>query len=476
MSTETKNEPRRAPAGMSVADLVAALLSNDPSFNPEIFDTINWYCPDFTRFEAMSHAMFLTAQTSTYFTNETKKYFHEMNDKLYHAILFTILTIQNMSKHGLASSDQIDVLDGLTRSFPLGSLPIAGPFRPFYMSLMDAKSTDTRYGSIVPYIPPVSQMQMTAARYQLAPTPLWSLKPNIVGLIRSNAQSKMQHGANAGAWRPDFDIWDNQHPGQVNPLNDTWNDNSMLQWRRWEPGFKSPALGFENYNAYVESQLSPNPPIIMNNVNIENELQEMSFNGNFNWFESLVYQQNRYTRYWQDSTSLDHLAVTGAGAGLHVNVPTIAANKVYRQADMDAAIAAHELHQRNQQGQWEEGHEQANVGRIKHRLFDYLNAVRNNNGVNSPFSADINVNINLRIRERQRTPEENFKLSMATGVNSENITVSAADHLNMVIFDKIRKGPYWPESIKFESSVFRPSVGLQRTTALSTVFIVKPRA
>jgi len=317
------------PSGMPITDLVQAYLDHEPAYIPQVARTVNYYIPDFSRLDVQGNAVYNALQTSSYAMNELKTYYNEKCEILYHFILSKYLILKQQAKYGLVNNDQRDFVDAFSNTFSPDMLPISGTYRPFYIGLNSATPADKRFSDVIPYLPAVSDMQMTAENNQLAPMPLFSLVPNFAALIRILHQQGGQHPAppaqyqvstydNDNRLNEDNLFWNYPNPN----MNDVWNDNRMLRWRRWTPGTLNRAArvrSMQDIGQYPYSPFFPTPSYRTIAQAINNEFQEMGFEHNFNWFENLITQQNRICRYFPGSTTLDKLVAPSTGYGLYVN-------------------------------------------------------------------------------------------------------------------------------------------------------------
>jgi hypothetical protein len=315
--------------GFPLSDLVHDYLDHEPAYNPEVSRIINYYIPDFSRLDIQCNAIYQQTMRSTYALNELRSFYNEKCELLYHFIVTKFVILSQQAKYGLASQDQIDFIEAFRNTFPPERLPISGMYRPFYIGLNSSKPADNRFAEVIPYLPPVSALNLTAANNQLAPLPIFSLVPNFAGILRIIHQQGGHHPAPpqqfvVSTYENDNRLWENDFEfNYPNPnQNDVWSPNRMLRWRRWTPGLLNPASRCKSMADIADYQfnaLFPTPSYRTINQNINNEFQEMGFADNINWFENLVTQQARVSRYWHESTTLDQLVKQTTGYGLYVS-------------------------------------------------------------------------------------------------------------------------------------------------------------
>lgn len=333
--TMTKDEATIAqaaakPRGFPLSDLIHAYLDHDQSYSPAVSKIINYYIPDFGRLNVQCNAVYRQLMMSSYAKTELKSYYNEKCEMLYHFIVTVVMILTQQAKHGLADRDQMDFLTMFNRVFPPDRLPISGLYRPFYMGLNSSTPEDKRFSEVIPYLPPVSLMNLTKSNYQLAFMPLFSIVPNFAGLLRvihqQNTYTKKTppKDYHISMYDNDNNLWGNdflfEYPDGLTP--DDWSDNRMLTWRRWTPGFLNQAprvASLGDLVDYSRNELFPRPSYVNITEDINNEFEWMGFSKGFNWFENLITQQNRVCRYWPESTTLDHLIKPSCGYGLHVS-------------------------------------------------------------------------------------------------------------------------------------------------------------
>lgn len=457
-------------AKFSTDQLVKAYLARDTTITPSHFKNVNTFVPDFSLLEIAAAYAFDQAQTSSYFRNEFQTTFHLKNDTLYHMVLAKIFTLKQMSTAGIASIDQMRIVEDFFHTFSEDTLPVISPLIPFYQSLNTCETKVPYHGIICPAIPSVSSMQFTAANFQLAPYPLFSLIPNIVGLIRMHRQlASDAQLAIAANYVHDCDLWDNDRPAAANAGNDVWvahnnQRNPMLMWRRWQPGFIIPTTNFKNnadFNAYRHSPMCIRPPLIDIANDIANEHEEMGFNNQFYWFNDVLQHQIRYARYWEGSTTIKKILQPSTGSGIYRTES--AWDNIYPMQDQFNAIdQAVNIPADN-------GNNAVDINDARlHRCFNYLQQLRNQDA-----NAPIHIRLKNRCVARDEYVHERMLEQLATATNHYNVVTAIGDRNELQGRIGTTQGPFWNRPIDYTSSTTDHSL-LRNALASPHLAIQKP--
>lgn len=523
--TDAKDEvtimPDLKTGGLPLSDLNHAYLDHEPAYVPDVSREYNYWIPDFSRLDAQCNAVYRQTMSSTYAMNELKTYYNEKCETLYHFTLSKFMILNQMAKYGIASRDQVDFVEQFRMAFPPENLPVSGLYRGFYIGLNSATPEDNRFAEVIPYLPPVAAMELTAANNQLAPCPLFSMMPNFAALIRILHQQGGEHPPpqahyqvstyenDNNIWGDNF-IWDYPNPNQ----NDAWTGNRMLTWRRWTPGLQNVACrcrSMQDIGDYTYNPLFPRPSYRDVTQDIENEFQEMGFQNGFNWFESLVSIQQRVTRYWHDPSTLADLMKPSTGYGLYVNRirPRMnentfdAYNDAHRPANVAADLATVNAIITNFQGLGIQAAvapaqptpiqqtwmnmiqpyrqrraalmlEQARAApNDEQAVFEVVNPIRIENPMVPPF---LRTEMYQEIRESQIHKENQIGAEI-TNWNTENLVAEASELRGIELPNdmELYHGRYWDIVRTYRSSSFELGRRLRMVPGMPSVFIVKPQ-
>jgi hypothetical protein len=317
-SSHLPNVPTAVSSSSKLSTITAALGYN--RFHDTTFGN-SGMIPQFMLFSWIISAIDRT-MLNTYRFGQSSPDWHPLLTQIYYGIVFIVHILRVRRSAQVITADEYTFLEWFEGTFPLSSLPVAGPLKHFLQSITVCSGPSKFYGNIFPLTPGT-----------------WTLDAN--NLFRfDNAQSFRTSF-------PHIRILLDEINAIVDPANHAANFDPTNQehWRRFylpfnelfgaatnSPVFFSypgmtgliPLPANQMVTFYNASQGTPYPPRLTAAAGNTTTIAEYLGLANHGvqhsaWFPVVVNLMQRHSQFFKDSTSLASISTVGLGA----HVPTV---------------------------------------------------------------------------------------------------------------------------------------------------------
>jgi hypothetical protein len=318
-SSHLPNVPVAVSSSAKLSSITAALGYN--RFHDATFGNSSMI-PNFLLFSWIISALDRT-MLNTYRFGQSSPDWHPLLTQIYYGICFIVHILRVRRSAQVITADEYTFLEWFEGTFPLSSLPIAGPLKHFLQSITVCSGPSKFYGNIMPETP--SQWTLTpgnAFTFGAPNVQFNSCFPAIrVLLDEINAMTDAaQHQAN-------FDPNNAEHWRRFHlPFNNMFGAPTVSEFYYSLPGFTGliPLSATQMVTFYHASQGTPYPPRLAaaaGNLTTIAEFCGLANHGTQQsaWFPVVVNLMQRHAQFFKDSTSLASISTVGLGA----HVPTV---------------------------------------------------------------------------------------------------------------------------------------------------------
>nr|AWC68506.1 putative capsid protein [Heterobasidion partitivirus 11] len=323
-SSHLPNVPVAVSASSKLSTITAALGYN--RFHDSTFG-ISSMVPNFMLFSWIISALDRT-MLNTYRFGQSSPDWHPLLTQIYYGIVFVVHILRVRRSAQTITADEYTFLEWFEGTFPLSSLPIAGPLKHFLQSITVCSGPSKFYGNIAPDTP--SSWTLTAANAFTFGAPdlhFNSCFPAIRYLLDEIVAmtDAAQHQAN-------FDPNNAEHWRRFHlPFNNVFGAATANEHYFSFPGFTGllPLPATQMVTFFHASQGTPYPPRVAAAAGNMTSIAEFCGLANHGvqqsaWFPIVVNLMQRHAQFFKDSTSLANISTVGLGA--HVPTVTPAAN------------------------------------------------------------------------------------------------------------------------------------------------------
>lgn len=318
-SSHLPNVPTAVSSSSKLSTITAALGYN--RFHDTTFGT-STMMPNFMLFSWTISAIDRT-MLNTYRFGQSSPDWHPYLSQVYYGICFVIHILRVRRSAQVITSDEYSFLEWFEGTFPLSSLPVAGPLKHFLQSITVSSGPSKFYGNIVPHTPALWSLNAASsftfvnndAPFNTAFPAIRALLDEINAMIDPARHQNNFDPNNAEHWRR-FHL----------PFNNMYNAPTASEHFFSLPGFTGliPLPANQMVTFYHASQGTPFPATITAAAGNTTSIAEYLGLANHGvqqsaWFPVVVNLMQRHAQFFKDSTSLASISTVGLGA----HVPTV---------------------------------------------------------------------------------------------------------------------------------------------------------
>jgi len=319
-SSHLPNVPTSVSSSSKLSTITAALGYN--RFHDATFGN-SGMVPSFMLFSWIISAIDRT-MLNTYRFGQSSPDWHPLLTQAYYGIIFVIHILRVRRSAQIVTSEEYTFLEWFEGTFPLSSLPVAGPLKHFLQSITVSSGPSKFYGNIFPLTPGDSTLRAGNSFTLNGAENVFRVNfPNIrllldeINAIIDPAQHQANFDpANAEHWRRFY-----------LPFNNLYGAATNGCFYYSYPGITGliPLPANQMVTFYNASQGTPFPPRLTAAAGNTTSIAEFLGLANHGvqhsaWFPVVVNLMQRHAQFFKDSTSLSSISTVGLGA----HVPTVA--------------------------------------------------------------------------------------------------------------------------------------------------------
>lgn len=305
-----------APRDITLEQVITLLKTQPLGMRNNYPTKINSWIPNFAVMEYAMNQTYEMVMTSHYANRELRDNMLTAELKLYYFTVAWYHILRIARPTGITTPDQNDFVDYIEKTHPHESIPIDGFMKIWFIALAQVNPDDPKFKTIVPYIPPIEQLNPTAGNYHTFASPYFSILPGINQLLRILRRPMIGFAAGnlAGSFI-EMHPWElNQVNARANDLGNATSNNRMHAYLFMTPGCLIASANPTNWITYANHPYATDFPDLRNNVNYTTELGYFHL-GRSQWFSQTKAKMVRFARYISGSTSLSDISSIAHGIG-----------------------------------------------------------------------------------------------------------------------------------------------------------------